>query len=268
MEIKDKVAVITGAGGPGCGRAIAKHLAGEGAVVVVSDINEDGARETVGQIEQASGTAFFLRADMRRQCDIHALLNFAEQRFGSIQVLVNNASAPFRPGEPLEHWSEIVETDLLGPMFATRLAIDVMRRTGGGSIINVSSTSALGHGRLHPGGSPAYDVAKAGVLRLTTMLGSLGASDGIRVNCIVPDWIATPDVYAYWESLTPDQRSLQGIPGRLTMMEEVATAVLRLATDDTLAGRVVVWWSDGQPRLIPWGDQGYASLEPLEPAPT
>jgi len=196
------------------------------------------------------------------------LLRLAEQRFGGIHVLVNNASAAFRPREPLEHWSEIVETDLLGPMLASRLAIDIMRRTGGGSIINVSSTSALRHGRLHPGGSPAYDVAKAGVLRLTTMLGSLGADDNIRVNCIVPDWVATPDVYAHWESLTPDQRSLQGIPVRLTTVEEIATAVLRLATDDTLAGRVVVWWSDDQPRLIPWGDQGYASLEPLKPAPT
>src|SRR5262245_19693487 len=268
MEIKGKVAIITGAGGPGCGRAIAQRLAREGAIVVVSDINEDGGRETVGQIETASGSAFFLRVDVRKQCDIRALLRLAEERFGSIHILVNNASAAFRPREPLEHWSEIVETDLLGPMFASRLAIDVMRRTGGGSIINVSSTSALGHGRLHPGGSPAYDVAKAGVLRLTTMLGSLGADDNIRVNCIVPDWVATPDVYAYWESLTPDQRSLLGIPGRLTTVEEIATAVLRLATDDTLAGRVVVWWSDDQPRLIPWGDQGYASLEPLNPTLT
>ncbi len=100
------------------------------------------------------------------------------------------------------------------------------------------------------------------------MLGSLGANDNIRVNCIVPDWVATPDVHAYWESLTPDQRSLQGIPGRLTTVEEIANAVLRLVTDDTLAGRVVVWWSDDQPRLIPWGDPGYAALEPSKPAPT
>ena len=150
MEIKNKVAVITRAGGAGCGRAIAQRLAREGAMVVVSDINEEGGRETVGQIETASESAFFIRADMRKQCDIRALLRLAEQRFGGIHVLVNNASAAFRPGEPLEHWSEIVETDLLGPMFATRLTIDIMRRTGGGSIINVSSTSALSHGRLPP----------------------------------------------------------------------------------------------------------------------
>lgn len=205
---------------------------------------------------------------MRIQCDIRASLKFSKQRFGGLPILVKNASAPFRPGEPLEHWSEIVETDLLGPMFATRLAIDDMRRAGGGSIINVSSTSALGHGRRHPGGAPAYDVAKAGVLRLTTVLGSLAADDNIRVNCIVPDWVATPDVCAYWQSLTPDQRSLRGIPGRLTTAEEIAGAALRLVTDDALAGRVVVWWSDDKPRLIPWGDQGYASLEPFEPAPT
>src|SRR5262245_22475960 len=268
MDIKDRVAVITGAGGMGCGRAIAECLAREGAIVVVSDIDENGGQGTVRRIEMAGGTACFRRADVREQCDIHALLEFADKRFGGVHILVNNASAPFRPREPLEHWSEIVETDLLGPMFATRLAIELMQRTGGGSIINVSSTSALGHGRLHPAGSPAYDVAKAAVLRLTTMLGPLGANDNIRVNCVVPDWVATPDVRAYWEALTPDQRSSQGMPGRLTTVEGIANAVLRLVTDDTLAGRVLVWWSDDEPRLIPWGDPGYASLEPFKPAPT
>jgi NAD(P)-dependent dehydrogenase (short-subunit alcohol dehydrogenase family) len=263
MEIKDCVAVVTGAGSAGCGGAIAARFASEGAIVVVSDIDEDGGRATVGRIERQGGAACFLRADVRDQRDVRALLDFAERGFGGLHVLVNNASAPFRPGQPLEHWSEIIETDLLGAMYATRLAIEAMRRGGGGTIINVSSTSALAHGRLHSGSSPAYDVAKAGVLRLTTMLASLGAEENIRVNCIVPDWVATPHVRGYWDALTPDQRSSQGIPARLTTVEEIASAVLRLVTDDTLAGRALVWWSDDEPRLIPWGDPGYASLELL-----
>ena len=134
-------------------------------------------------------------------------------------------------------------------------------RGGGGAVVNVSSTSALGHGR-RPSGAPAYDVAKAGVLRLTSMLAFLGVDANIRVNCIVPDWVATPEVRGYWEALTPDQRSSQGIPSRLTPVEAIADAVLWLATDDSLAGRALVWWSDDEPRLIPWGDPGYASLEP------
>ena len=111
-----------------------------------------------------------------------------------------------------------------------------------------------------PGGSPAYDVAKAGVLRLTTMLAGL-ASEGIRVNCIAPDWIATPELQVYVDSLSPEQRSRNKVPSRLTTLDEISSAVVQLATDESLAGRVLVWWSDDVPRLIPWSDPGYASLE-------
>ena len=262
MEIRDSVAVVTGAGGAGCGGAIAARFASAGAIVVVADIDEDGGRATVERIERQGGAACFHRADVRDQREVRALLDFAERGFGGLHVLVNNASAAFCPGQPLERWSEIIETDLFGAMWATRIGIDAMRRGVGGAIINVSSTSALAHGRTRSSGSPAYDVAKAGVLRLTTMLGSLGAEENIRVNCIVPDWVATPDVRSYWDTLTPDQRSSQGIPARLTTVEEIASAALWLATDETLAGRALVWWSGDEPRLIPWGDPGYASLEP------
>ncbi len=144
-------------------------------------------------------------------------------------------------------------------MYGARFAIDSMRRGGGGAIVNVSSTSALGHGRATSGGSPAYDVAKAGVLRLTTTLAGL-ASEGIRVNCIAPDWIDTPELRAYVDSLSPEQRFRSGVPSRLTTLDEISSAVLQLATDESLAGRVLVWWSDDAPRLIPCGDPGYASL--------
>jgi NAD(P)-dependent dehydrogenase (short-subunit alcohol dehydrogenase family) len=101
-------------------------------------------------------------------------------------VLVNNASAPFLPDEPLDHWTDTVQTDLLGAMFATRHAIDAMRRSGGGAIVNIASISSLWHGRRTPGGHPAYDGAKAGLIRLTTSLASLADTDRIRVNCLAP----------------------------------------------------------------------------------
>jgi NAD(P)-dependent dehydrogenase (short-subunit alcohol dehydrogenase family) len=146
-------------------------------------------------------------------------------------------------------------------VYGTRLAIDAMRRRGGGAIINISSTSALGHGRQTPGGSPAYDVAKAGVLRLTTMLSWLKGQNGIRVNCLAPDWVATDELRAYVDSLTLEQRHQQGVPNTLTTVAEIADAVTRLATDESLAGRVLVYWSDDRPRFIRWGDPGYAVLE-------
>jgi NAD(P)-dependent dehydrogenase (short-subunit alcohol dehydrogenase family) len=258
MELDGKVAIVTGGGGPGCGRAIAERLAQAGAAVAVADIDEDCGRQTV---ERIGSQAFFIRADMRKAAEIDALFGSVQRRCGGVDVLVNNASAPFRPGQPLEHWQEIIETDLIGPMHATRRAIDLMRLRRGGAIIHMSSTSALAHGRRNPGGSPAYDVAKAGVLRLTTMLRALGPQDNIRVNCLLPDWVATPEVRAYWDTLTPQQRSADGIPARLQTPEQIAEAVLRLITDASLSGRALVWWSDDEARLIPYGDPGYAALE-------
>jgi NAD(P)-dependent dehydrogenase (short-subunit alcohol dehydrogenase family) len=135
-----------------------------------------------------------------------------------------------------------------------------MRRRGGGAVVNIGSTSSLGHGRKHSP-SPAYDAAKAGVIRLTTALGWLRDQEGIRVNCLVPDWVATPEVSAYVDSLTPEQRKQQGVPEVLLTVDQISDAVVRLITDESLAGRVMVWWC-GQPlRLIPLGDPGYARLE-------
>jgi NAD(P)-dependent dehydrogenase (short-subunit alcohol dehydrogenase family) len=171
MPLPTKSVVVTGSGGAGCGRAIAQHFANEGAAVVVSDINEPGGNETVRLITNSGGRAAFCRADVRDQHRAHALLDFCVAAFGRLDILVNNASGPeFRPDQPLELWKEIVETDLLGTMYTTRHAIDLMREHGG-AIVNVTSISALPHGREHA--APAYDAAKAGVLRLTTMLAFL-----------------------------------------------------------------------------------------------
>jgi 3-oxoacyl-[acyl-carrier protein] reductase len=259
---QSRVAIVTGAGGTGCGRAIAARFARNGAAVVVSDINEAGGRETAALIAAGAGRAAFCRADVRDEQQVSALIAFAERTFGGLTVLVNNASAPFRPGEPLECWADFVQTDLLGTAFATRHAIDAMRRAGGGAIVNIASISGLWHGRRTPGtAAPAYDAAKAGVIRLTTTLAGLAASDNIRVNCLAPGWIATDGPRQYWESLTPEQRAERGVPSRLLTPDQIAGAVVTLATDETLAGRVMLWWSDDAPRLIQWGDRGYAAHE-------
>jgi NAD(P)-dependent dehydrogenase (short-subunit alcohol dehydrogenase family) len=256
-----RVAVVTGAGGTGCGRAIARRLAADGAAIVVSDINESGGRETVALIEQAGGRAVFCRADVGDERQAYELMAFGERTFGAVTILVNNASALIHPGDPLDNWSDTIRVDLLGAMFCTRAAIDAMKRAGGGVIVNIASISGLWHGRKTPGGAPAYDVAKAGLIHLTTRLAGLAESDGIRVNCLAPGWIATDGPRQYWESLTPDQRRERGVPSRLLTTDEIADAVVRLATDETLAGRVMLWWSDEAPRMIRWGDRGYAGYE-------
>src|SRR5262245_43316840 len=211
MDLIGKVAIVTGAGGGGSGRAVARRLARDGAAVIVSDVNEPGGWDTLRLIEAEGGRASFFRADVGVEAEVHALVAFAEKTCGGLDVLVNNASAPYRPESPLGHWVETVQVDLLGAMYGTLHGTGAMRRRGGGAIVNVGSTSALGHGRKHSK-APAYDVAKAGVIRLTTTLAWLRERDSIRVNCLVPDWVASPEVRSYFDALTPEQRQEQGVP--------------------------------------------------------
>jgi NAD(P)-dependent dehydrogenase (short-subunit alcohol dehydrogenase family) len=260
-ESKSRVVIVTGAGGTGCGRAIAGRFAAIGAAAIVSDVDEAGGRESVRLIEQRGGNAAFFAADVRKESQVRDLVSFAEERFGGLDVLVNNASSPRGQSDGLEDWLDPLETDLLGAIYATRWAIASMRRRGGGAIVNIASISALWHGRATPGGLPGYDVAKAGLIRMTTRLASLAETDGIRVNCLAPGWIATEGPRQYWESLTPAERAERGVPSRLLTVDEVANAVVRLANDRSLAGRVLVWWSEDAPRLVRWGDRGYREFE-------
>ncbi len=263
MDPRGKTVIVTGAGSDGSGRAIARRFAREGASIVVSDIEESGGRETSRLIESDGGRAAYFSADVRVEAQVRDLVAFAEKTFGGLHVLVNNASnTDIHPEEPLEHWDANFPADVFGTLYGTRLAIDALRRSAGGAIVNMTSITGLWHGRKNP--VPGYDMAKAAIIRLTTMLGWLGEKENIRVNCLAPGWIASHHVRAYWDSLTPEQRKERGVPSRLLSLDEVSDAVYRLATDDSLAGRVMVWWSEDQPGLIPFGDRGYESLTPCQ----
>jgi NAD(P)-dependent dehydrogenase (short-subunit alcohol dehydrogenase family) len=265
MELKGEVAIVTGSGGDGSGRAEALRLACEGCCVVVSDINKAGGNETVHRIGQAGGQAAFCRCDVSHPNEVEALVAFAESTFGGLDILVNNASGPgYKPGAPPEEWLATIEVDLLGAMYGVRFALPAMRRRGGGAIVNVSSTSALTHGPGHSRMTP-YDVAKIGVLRMTTTLSALRDTDKIRVNCIVPHWVASLEVKTYFDALTPEERRANPrIPPKLIELEEVAQAVFRLATDENLAGRVLILWDGPRAELISAADRGYAETEPYE----
>jgi NAD(P)-dependent dehydrogenase (short-subunit alcohol dehydrogenase family) len=259
MPHENQVVIVTGAGGSGCGRSISARFARDGAAIVVSDIDDAGGHETVRGIERNGGRAAFFRADVRKESQLKELVSFAETTFGDLSVLVNNASAP-HGNVGIDTWIDAIETDLLGAMYAIRWAVEAMRRGHGGAIVNIASISALWHGRKTPGGIPGYDVAKAGMIRMTTRLASLAETDGIRVNCLAPGWIATDEVRHYWESPTPAERLGRGVPARLLTTDQISDAVVRLAEDRSLAGRVLVWWSEDAPRLIEWGDRGYRDL--------
>jgi NAD(P)-dependent dehydrogenase (short-subunit alcohol dehydrogenase family) len=222
MDIAGRVAVVTGAG-IGTGRAIALALAAAGAEVVASDVDEDGGRRTVAE---SGGRARFVRADLTVADDIHRLIDSAEPT-----ILVNNAGGgghipPHFPDATLAEWGAILDLNLRAPMLATQLALAPMRRAGGGAIVNVASTAGLGS---EPYRSPEYGAAKAGLIRFTS---ALAAVDGVRVNCIVPDWVAT-------ERVTEEERATAPPP---IPLETVADAVITLIRDDTLAGHAMVLW--------------------------
>ena len=203
----------------------------------------------------------FFRADVRVETDVRELVQFAERTFGRLALLVNNASANLHNADPFDAFAGTLQTDLFGTFYAMRAALDVMQKQAGGAIVNVSSISALWHGRRMATDAPAYDVAKSAVIRLTTSMARLALQSGVRVNCLAPGWIGTDEVRAYWEALTPEQRVARGAPvHRLLTPDDVAGAVVRLATDDSLSGRILVWWSEDDPQLVRWGDRGYKDL--------
>jgi NAD(P)-dependent dehydrogenase (short-subunit alcohol dehydrogenase family) len=259
MNLQNKVAIVTGAGGGGCGRVIARRLAREGCRVVVSDIDDAGARETARQIVADSGQAVTVHCDIAREGELQGLFAAAQQEFGGVDVMINNAGPHFGGG-PLDHWLQTMDATLVGSMRGTLLAIEALRQRGGGAIVNFGSTSALGHGYKHSPW-PGYDIAKAGVMRLTTTLGWLGEKENIRVNCLVPAWIASEEVAAYVASVPAGERAARGVPKTLITLDQVADAVIRLVNDESLAGRLLVLRNDERPGFVVPNDHGYAALD-------
>jgi NAD(P)-dependent dehydrogenase (short-subunit alcohol dehydrogenase family) len=269
MDIRDRVAPVTGGGGPGTGRAIATRLAADGAAVVVADIDEEGGRETVRRVESAGGRAALVHADVTTEPDIRAMVAFAEETFGGLDVLVNSAGgteAPFFPDAPAAHWGRTLDLNLRGPMLSIQHALPAMERRGGGAVVNIASVAGLG---TLPNGLCEYSVAKAGLIRLTVVLAPMAERRGVRVNCVVPDWIGTEATAAYVATLAPAERA--HVPPRLTPPQEIAGAVAHFVRHDSLAGRVLVCWCDHPWALVAERDLGYRGAEvmpALATAPT
>jgi NAD(P)-dependent dehydrogenase (short-subunit alcohol dehydrogenase family) len=254
MKLANKVALITGAGS-GIGRATALRLAREGALVVVDEIDEASGRETVAMIEASGGRAAFVQGDVSSEDDARGMVAFAEETFGGLDILVNNAgiyiSAPYFPNAPIERWSRVIDVYLRGVMLCTHYGIEAMRRRGSGAIVNISSGAGIGFG---PHGSPEYAAAKSGVARLTAALGSLARSDNIRVNCVCPGWVDTPaSQRTVREMSSGEWPAADGIPETMRTPDEIADAVIELISDDSLAGRVMLYYEGEERRLLPIG---------------
>ncbi|HET9744646.1 MAG TPA: glucose 1-dehydrogenase [Chitinophagaceae bacterium] len=226
--LEDKVAIITGAGS-GIGKATAELFAKEGAKVVVSDINEANGNAATEEIAKHGGEAFFVKADSSKPEDNDSLVKQTLQKFGALDIAVNNAGIGGPLGitgdYPIDGWKKVIDINLSGVFYGLRYQIPAMLEYGG-SIINVASI--LGHAGTKL--SPAYVAAKHGVVGLTKAAALEYADKKIRINSIGPGYIKTPLVMNSLDTSTLN--ALVGLHpmGRLGESEEIAELLLWLAS--------------------------------------
>ncbi|HMM96431.1 MAG: SDR family oxidoreductase [Micrococcales bacterium] len=230
-RLEQRVALVTGAAS-GIGRATALRLAQEGARVVVTDIDDDGGRQTVEQVAAAGGEAVFVHHDVASEADWAAACDVARERFGRLDVLVNNAGmgdlAPIED-TTLEAWERTVAIDQTGVFLGMRTAAPLLKASGHGSVVNISSIFGTSGGF---GGSPAYHAAKGAVRTLTKNVALHWATEGVRVNSIHPGFIDTPILDQARGTAFEEAMVAMTPMGRLGRPEEVAAAVAYLASDD------------------------------------
>jgi len=240
MRLAGKMALVTG-GGSGIGRAICRRFAREGASVAVVDRYEDRARETVGMIEQASGRATAIRADVSMQDDVTAMARAALAAYGRIDVLVNNAAIGSKSDILTideDFWDHSLAVTLKSVYLVSRAILPGMLERGSGNIVNISSVNALAYFA-----NESYSAAKAGVISLTRSIAVRYGRDGIRCVAIAPGTIRTP-IWQERQEKDPVvfERLTKWYPaGRVGEPEDVASTALFLASDEAswITGTVV-----------------------------
>lgn len=233
MKLRDRVAIVTGSGS-GIGEATARRFAAEGASVVVVDLNEEGAHRVAAEIRDAGGRAEAFKAHLANPPEIEAMVKFAIDKFGRLDILHNNAMRLYtgRVGEmSLENWRKTIDIGLTAYWYATRCALAVMVPQGKGAIVNTGSVSGIAADY----GLGAYNAIKAGVINLTRATAIEYARKGIRCNAVCPGAIATPPIQKSRRA-NPElaTRTENAIPmGRYGEPSEIANVVLFLASDES-----------------------------------
>jgi len=235
MRLKNKVALITGAGS-GIGRETALLFAKEGAAVVVVDINDAGANETVEQISELGGRAVFAHANVSKTTDCERMVEAAEKSFGKLDILFNNAGIMDNRDDDAVNteedvWDLTMSINAKGVFLGCKYGIPALRRAGGGSIINTASFVAL-LGAATP--QLAYTASKGAVLSMTRELAVVHARENIRVNALCPGPLRTELLMKFLDTEEKKQRRLVHVPmGRFGEAKEMAAAALYLASDES-----------------------------------
>ncbi len=237
QRLAGKVALVTGAGsradGIGNGRAAAILLARSGARLVLIDTQEAWVQRTHAMIAAEGGEAVVVIADVTKPDDCRRCVTTAVERFGQLDVLVNNVGIGGPAGTAvevdLEAWSQGLLVNVTSMMLMAKFAIPEMKRQGGGAIVNISSVAGMlgGHPNL------LYPTSKGAVINMTRAMAAQHGSDGIRVNCICPGMVYTPMVYAH--GMTPEMREARAKRSMLQVEGsgwDVGAGVVYLASHD------------------------------------
>jgi 3-oxoacyl-[acyl-carrier protein] reductase len=236
MRLANKAAIITGAGS-GMGRASACLFAKEGAKVSVVDINVAGGQETIELIKRSGGVAQFIKADVTKASEVEQMVQATVNAYARLDILFNNAGVPmsFTPIEEVseELYDKILAVNLKGVFWGCKYATPIMKKQGGGVIINTASIAGV---RARPGLN-VYCASKGGVIMLTKALAIELAPYKIRVNAINPVATDTPMLPGFIGDRDLEEGReafIATIPlGRLAMPEDIANAALYLASDES-----------------------------------
>lgn len=235
MRLAGKVALITGAAS-GIGRETALLFAAEGAKVCAVDVNEEALQGLVAELKAAGHEAIAQRADVSSAADCERMVSAAEEAFGHLHVLFNNAGVMLSDDDDAVNtseatWDRTMAINLKGVFLGCKYGIPALRRAGGGSVINTASFVAL-LGAATP--QLAYTASKGGVLSMSRELAVIHARENIRVNALCPGPLRTELLMKFLDTDAKKQRRLVHVPmGRFGEAHEMAKAALFLASDDS-----------------------------------
>jgi dihydroanticapsin dehydrogenase len=236
-RLQGKVAIVTG-GGQGIGRAACELFAEEGAAVVIADRNAETGQATADAINRKNGKALFVQTEVTDEDSIRRMVSQAVNKFGRVNVLVNNAAVFILKGldATVEDWRQILDVNVMGPALVAKHVVPELRKAGGGAIVNIGSISSF----IAQPQFVTYNTSKAAIANMTRCMALDLADDNIRVNAVCPGTVWTPIVERLTKERGLDRAAADKHPEfgashmikRLPEPREIAYAILFLASDE------------------------------------